>query len=39
MQTRQRVNYEKSKDIYDEDMRNKIRFVMRKNRVDPYPGA
>jgi len=37
--TRQRVNYEKSKDIYDEDMRNKIRFVMRKNRMDPYPGA
>ena len=39
LQTRNRVNYEKSRAIYDEDMRNKIRFLMRKNRVDPYPGC
>ena len=38
-QARNRVNYEKCKTIYDEDMRNKIRFIMRKNRVDPYPGC
>ena len=39
LQTRNRVNYEKSRAIYDEDMRNKIRFLMRKNRVEPYPGC
>jgi len=38
-QTRQRVNYEKCKAIYDEDMSNKVKFIMRKNRVDPYPGC
>ena len=38
-QTRQRVNYEKCKAIYDEDMSNKVRFIMRKNRTDPYPGC
>jgi len=36
---RNRVNYEKCKTIYDEDMRNKVKFVMRKNRVEPYPGC
>lgn len=36
---RRRVNYEKSKAIYDEDMGNRIRFILRKNRMDPYPGT
>ena len=39
LQARNRVNYEKCKTIYDEDMRNKVKFVMRKNRVEPYPGC
>ena len=38
-QTRRRVNYEKCKAIYNEDMARKIQFVMRKNRVNPYPGC
>ncbi|XP_023337670.1 28S ribosomal protein S21, mitochondrial [Eurytemora carolleeae] len=38
-QVRQRVNYEKSRAIYNEDMNEKIRFIMRKNRKDPYPGC
>ncbi|XP_012285703.1 28S ribosomal protein S21, mitochondrial [Orussus abietinus] len=36
---RRRVNYERCKAIYDEDMNRKIQFVLRKNRVDPYPGC
>ena len=36
---RNRVNIERAKAIYNEDMRNKIDFIMRKNRTDPYPGA
>ena len=36
---RNRVNFEKCRAIYDEDMRNKIRFLMKKNRIDPYPGC
>jgi small subunit ribosomal protein S21 len=38
-QTRRRVNYEKCKDIYNEDMSRKIQLVMRKNRLDPFPGC
>ncbi|XP_003707822.1 mitochondrial ribosomal protein S21 [Megachile rotundata] len=38
-QTRRRVNYEKCKAIYNEDMERKIKFILRKNRVDPYPGC
>lgn len=38
-QTRRRINYEKCKAIYDEDMNRKINFLLRKNRVDPFPGA
>jgi len=38
-QTRRRVNYEKCKAIYNEDMTRKIQLVMRKNRVEPYPGC
>ncbi|XP_018020870.1 28S ribosomal protein S21, mitochondrial isoform X2 [Hyalella azteca] len=36
---RRRLNYEKAKAIYDEDMARKINFVMRKNRVDPWVGS
>lgn len=33
---RQRLSYEKTKRIYNTDMRNKIEFLMRKNRADPW---
>jgi len=36
---RNRVNYERSKAIYNEDMQNRIAFIMRKNRTNPYPGT
>ncbi|VDO78616.1 unnamed protein product [Soboliphyme baturini] len=35
---RRRIAYETCKAIYDEDMRRKIDFIARKNRVDPWPG-
>ncbi|XP_055641727.1 28S ribosomal protein S21, mitochondrial [Toxorhynchites rutilus septentrionalis] len=38
-QTRRRVNFEKCKAIYNEDMNRKIQFVLRKNRVDPFPAC
>ncbi|KAL3277114.1 hypothetical protein HHI36_012471 [Cryptolaemus montrouzieri] len=38
-QVRRRVNYERCKALYDEDMNRKIEFVLRKNRVDPFPGC
>ncbi|RZF41251.1 hypothetical protein LSTR_LSTR010479 [Laodelphax striatellus] len=38
-QLRRRINYEKCRAIYNEDMDRKIAFVMRKNRVDPFPGC
>lgn len=38
-QARRRINYEKCKAIYNEDMDRKIQFVLRKNRVDPFPGC
>ncbi|CAG0889027.1 unnamed protein product [Darwinula stevensoni] len=38
-QFRRRINYERAKAIYDEDMTRKIQFLMRKNREDPYPGC
>lgn len=38
-QVRRRVNYEKCQAIYNEDMQRKIQFIMRKNRVDPFPGC
>ena len=38
-QVRRRVNWEKAQAIYNEDMQRKIQFVMRKNRIDPYPGC
>ncbi|CAB3377683.1 Hypothetical predicted protein [Cloeon dipterum] len=37
-QTRRRINYTKCKAIYNEDMDRKIEFLLRKNRVEPYPG-
>jgi ribosomal protein S21 len=38
-QTRRRINFERCKAIYNEDMERKIQFVLRKNRVDPFPGC
>lgn len=38
-QVRRRINYERCKSIYNEDMNRKIEFLLRKNRVDPFPGA
>ncbi|KAG7212014.1 hypothetical protein KM043_011209 [Ampulex compressa] len=38
-QTRRRINFEKCKAIYNEDMARKIKFLLRKNRVDPFPGC
>lgn len=37
--TRQRVNYERCKAHYSEDMSRKINFVLKTNRVDPFPGC
>lgn len=36
---RRRKSYEICKDIYDEDMSRKIKFVLRQNREDPWLGA
>lgn len=36
---KRRVNFEKAKDIYNEDMARRIEFTLKKNRVDPYPGC
>ncbi|XP_014214499.1 28S ribosomal protein S21, mitochondrial [Copidosoma floridanum] len=38
-QVRRRINYERCKAIYDEDMNRRIQFMLRKNRVDPFPGS
>lgn len=38
-QTRRRVNYERCKSLHDEDMARRIKFVLRKNREDPFPGS
>merc|ERR1711976_943644 len=35
-QTRQRLSYEKCKRVYNADMRKKVEFLMKKNRVDPW---
>ncbi|XP_044004364.1 28S ribosomal protein S21, mitochondrial-like [Aphidius gifuensis] len=37
-QVRRRVNYEKCKSYYNEDMHRYIQFTMRTNRVDAFPG-
>ncbi|KAJ6646636.1 28S ribosomal protein S21, mitochondrial [Pseudolycoriella hygida] len=36
---RRRINFEKCKAIYNEDMNRKIQMVLRKNRLDPFPGC
>lgn len=38
-QVRRRVNFEKCKAIYNEDMNRKIQLVLRKNRTEPFPGC
>lgn len=38
-QVRRRINYERCKAFYNEDMNRKIQMVLRKNRTDPYPGC
>lgn len=38
-QYRRRKSYEICKAIYDEDMSRKIKFVLRKDREDPWIGA
>ncbi|CRK93794.1 CLUMA_CG007322, isoform A [Clunio marinus] len=38
-QVRRRINFERCKAIYNEDMDRKIQFVLRKNRVEPFPGC
>lgn len=38
-QVRRRINYERCKAFYNEDMAKKIQLVLRKNRVDPFPGC
>ena len=36
-QERNRVSLDKCRRIYHSEMNRKIEFVMRKNRVDPWP--
>lgn len=36
-QRRNRISFELCKAIYRDDMKRKIEFLMRKNRVDPCP--
>ncbi len=36
---RNRVNFERAAAVYNEDMRARLEFIMRKNRTDPHPGA
>lgn len=38
-QVRRRINYERCKAFYNEDMNRKIQFLLRTNRVDPCPGS
>lgn len=38
-QVRRRINYERAKAYYNEDMSQRIALVLRKNRVDPFPGS
>ncbi|XP_035729686.1 28S ribosomal protein S21, mitochondrial-like [Vespa mandarinia] len=37
--TRRRINFEKCKAIYDEDMTRKIQLLTRTVREEPYPGC
>ena len=36
---RRRINFERCQDIYNEDMQNRIQFIMKKNRKNPYPAV
>ncbi|XP_071500370.1 small ribosomal subunit protein bS21m-like [Diadema setosum] len=36
-QERRRKEYENMKGIYNQEMRRRISFIMRKNRTDPWP--
>jgi len=36
---RRRYAYEEAKALYDEDMDRKVKFVMKKNRMDPWLGS
>ena len=36
-QRRNRIAFEKCKEIYNNEMDRKIKFIMRKNRENPYP--
>ncbi|XP_066137958.1 small ribosomal subunit protein bS21m [Euwallacea fornicatus] len=36
---RRRINFERCKAIYNEDMERKINFILRKNRTNPFPGC
>ncbi|RXG55675.1 28S ribosomal protein S21, mitochondrial [Armadillidium vulgare] len=38
-QMRRRVNYERAKAIYNEDMTRKMKLIMRTNRVNPWIGS
>ena len=33
---RRRLSYEKARRVYKQDMDNKINFVLRKSRIDPF---
>ncbi|KAF8375248.1 mrps-21 [Pristionchus pacificus] len=35
---RKQLSIQASTAIFNEDMQGKMRFLMRKNRADPYPG-
>jgi len=36
---RRRINFERCRSLYNEDMQRKINFILRKNRHDPFPGS
>lgn len=38
-QVRRRINFETCKSIYNEDMDRKIKFLLRRNRIEPFPGG
>ena len=36
-ETRNRLSFEKCKEIYNNEMERKIQFIVRKNRENPFP--
>lgn len=36
-QRRNRISFEKCMEIYNNEMERKIKFILRKNRENPYP--